>query len=489
MELEKNSSSKEVVPAPVRSKTRHKIAEKASKLAKSSSSHGLPNIVRANNYFIKFMWLFFFLLALITCTRYMMRTLNDYFSYKVVTQIRHFSEIPALFPTVSICNENPFLTYESGEFVRKTLSQNFIDPETLESKFLKNNTDFMNAYFSKYLVGQNVFGKNLSNREKLSFGYPIQDQIMSCIFKGQICDPNDFEWVYNLQHGNCLIFNGGFNSKGEKVPLKYVTQTGKYVSLHLEMFVRLNESYESISLLNGAHIFIHNHTERMRMHEGIHVPVGFQTNIVVDRLFVQKIESPYSECVSNENKLKHTKFYEIILKSRQKYRIKDCILLCLQEHLIEKCKCYDVQFDRLNISHKPCTTIAEINCSLETYRNYFSSRHYNECSTNECHAECDNEFLSFTTSLATFPTRRYSDKLIRTHSSLFSRYGLEKASYELIKDSILAVDIHYEYLGYKLINEIPHVTVESLISQLGGMMGLFIGIFLKFILDFFFKVI
>lgn len=52
----------------------------------------------------------------------------------------------------------------------------------------------------------------------------------------------------------------------------------------------------------------------------------------------------------------------------------------------------------------------------------------------------------------------------------------ENLTYEDIKKSILALNIYYDELKYTLVEEIKKIETFDLISNLGGIMGLFLGV-------------
>jgi hypothetical protein len=62
---------------------------------------GLPNIIRNENKCLKFMWLILFILGSSGGIYTVIKVINDYLDYEVVTSIKVFNEIPAKFPAVT----------------------------------------------------------------------------------------------------------------------------------------------------------------------------------------------------------------------------------------------------------------------------------------------------------------------------------------------------------------------------------------------------
>ena len=97
--------------------TRHKMHNLIRESMLSSTSHGIPNILRAKYRIVKALWAFFFLVSSSICCFLVYKSVIEYLSYEVVTKIRYIKETTVDFPTITICNKNPFVTNHSVEFL------------------------------------------------------------------------------------------------------------------------------------------------------------------------------------------------------------------------------------------------------------------------------------------------------------------------------------------------------------------------------------
>ena len=77
------------------------IRAKSEEILLSSTILGLPNIFRTKNLFLKMMWLVSFLASTSVGIYTVVKTLNNFFSYEVVTKIDVINEIPASFPSLT----------------------------------------------------------------------------------------------------------------------------------------------------------------------------------------------------------------------------------------------------------------------------------------------------------------------------------------------------------------------------------------------------
>ena len=67
-----------------------------------STSHGIPNIVRTTNWYVKVLWTIFVLFSTGFCAIMVTRVILDYMKNDVITKIRVIKELPADFPAITI---------------------------------------------------------------------------------------------------------------------------------------------------------------------------------------------------------------------------------------------------------------------------------------------------------------------------------------------------------------------------------------------------
>lgn len=103
-----------------------------------STGHGLPNIVTNDIVLIKIMWAILWVAGAGT-TGYMI-TLGfiDYYKFDVNSKTRLVTENPTVFPVVTVCNLDPFVTNPSITFL---------------ADLIRNDTDY---YYTKN--GNSDFG-------------------------------------------------------------------------------------------------------------------------------------------------------------------------------------------------------------------------------------------------------------------------------------------------------------------------------------------
>ena len=304
---------------------------------------------------------------------------------------------------------------------------------------------------------------NFSIETKKSLGLELKKLIYDCEFNSERCDfENDFRWIYNLDYGNCFQFNFGFNKDNNQTQKKFSFRAGHKFGLKLKIYVgsSVNSTEEGV----GLRIMIHNSSLDPSFENGINVATGFETNIAVETIFINRQESPYSDCISNLENIK-SDLKDFIIKSNKSYRRVDCLNLCFQRYVIKECGCYYPGFDSF-YSKRQCASIQDIVNFGEVFKNFWKLDLLNLCEP-ECPLECDSVDYKYLISSSSFPSQSYMENLIRIFPSNFTS--------KLNRENHLALNIFFNTLSYTRFKEDIKTSPLDLISNLGGILGLFTG--------------
>ena len=431
-----------------------KYGQILNEFCQQTTSHGIPNIVRATYRPLKIMWIIFFLLATSVSIYLAISSIGNYLDYEVVTKISVVTQQPAEFPTITICNRNAIFS--------------FIDKNTSDA-IIENITNL--PFINKQIYFQQL-AFNFSQVNNKSIGVPLRDFIIDCYFNQMVCDyENDFLETYYFFYGQCYIFNLGKNSTGHNVGIKKVYDEGAYNGLRLKVFTgdpELSFSSESV----GLHVMIHNSTIRPSNFEGFEVPTGLETNVAVNRLFNFKKENPYSECVTDiQNYIPD--FMSPYFKANYMYRRNDCLHLCLQSLLIKEFGCYQPIFDKLNSSN-PCISADQTIKGKEFFYKEYIERYQDSYCKPKCPLGCDSVNYNSFISHGSFPTPFYMNSRVLNYSDA-----------ETFKKSIVSLNIYYDSFSYTIIKELAKMDIYDLISGIGGTLGLFIGISILSVVEIF----
>jgi hypothetical protein len=426
------------------------------------------------------MWTLFFIVSSCLCINLLIESTMEYISFKVNTNIEVVNERQAFFPSVSICNLNPFNTYDPQ--INKELHDILDSPKFNYSQARTYYVPMLTVKsIRKYL---NVYIANKSLEEKRKYGHEFNYMMIDCLFNTAPCWKNSksikIEWFYHFDYGNCFKI-AGFNNQELRT-----TKNGYKGGLQLELYIGNSSLYEPFTNKRGIKVLINNISDNLNdlEDEGIDVPAGFLTNIAVKRTFFQRLDYPYSNCVKDltQNGQYQTKTIKSMFENLNitLYSQKLCEKYIYSQLLLEKCNCLAPAFTFMhkNITNvENCMTPVQVICSEEFHYNYFSKPREN---FNECPQECSYFEYDFEISHSNFITEWYLD-LLKYHYSVQNRTNpvsrKMKPKLELIKNldearkDIVALNIFYKKIDYTLITQTPLWNINTLLSNFGGQIG------------------
>jgi Amiloride-sensitive sodium channel len=421
-------------------------------LVETSSCHGLPNIIRSKNYSIKIIWSIAFLASFIYSLISIVNTVNEFLDFNVVVNMELIQDYDLEFPAVTICNNNPF---------------DFTDNEAVEKieTFLKNVTNTNENYFifkNQTITNSSCDGslREFLQRSFINYGFSLEKMLIKCFYDAKKCSRDDFFLTKSGLFGKCYTFNNGKYYNGSKAPTRKVKRNGMLNGLKLEFFLGAREYLPCWVNENAALVVIHNKTTNpLFVEEGIKAPVGMETNFVIKNLKISKLPYPFSGCIMDlysENSFTSSSFKNTV-RSNGIYSQKWCILNCA----------LDLTFKQ-NAKNCSATNFQCLN-DLSILADFYSS-----C-LNYCPIECEANYFSVNQHFSKYPSFSYGKHLL-ARDDVVAKYPYANISMDQLEDSIVSINVYYESSIYQKITETAETNTISLISNLGGILGLFLGI-------------
>jgi hypothetical protein len=141
---------------------------------------------------------------------------------------------------------------------------------------------------------------------------------------------------------------------------------------------------------------------------------------------------------------------------------------------VEKCKCYDSESEPYE-PYEVCHTRKDLECVKKKYESMssFGSAINDDC-YDLCPIECETSEYMVSISISKYPPTTHYMNLLKKNKKIIN-LNPEITEHELTWESVLKFNIFYETLSYTIITESSAINLFSLVSNLGGTIGLFLG--------------
>jgi hypothetical protein len=273
---------------------------------------------------------------------------------------------------------------------------------------------------------------------------------------------------------NCFRYNSGPN-------IQYSTIGGLKYGFKLNMKIQVPNNNDFVEF----YLFIHNKSSPpfdTYNSRGYWLATGSWNYFELDRVFYKKLNSPYSDCLNNVNLFKKNKtLIDHISKVNRTYTQNDCYYLCSHLFALKESECgCNSTFDDYS---KNC--FRQINKQAETEVQKCNAKYLNDFRKNDQYEKC-SEYCPLECDRISYLITPYSEQISSANGNISktpkSNYFSEFNTYEEVKKSFIGIRIYYNELKYTLISEEPKTELLDFISNIGGILGLFLGIsFLSFI--------
>ncbi len=246
---------------------------------------------------------------------------------------------------------------------------------------------------------------------------------------------------------------------------------------------------QKLAYKTGLYVVVHNQsTVPFTLRSGIYIPAGYETYVGVNRVITNKMGKPYSECLeglTSDNTYAKKLFGYFNDLNVTYYDQQFCFTLCYQDKLINECGCCDINTPIIKNS-KYCASDTEMKC-MKNFDANFSKSDMNVICESACAEQCDSVEYKLDVSQATFPTLTYL-KVLQTdynNGDIFPQNVPDSELKEFGRENFLKIIVNYDNLYYTLIEESPSMTSEGLFANVGGNLGLFIGLSILSLIEIF----
>jgi hypothetical protein len=263
-----------------------------SRWMQNTTWNGPGTIHRSKKWPQKIFWILIFLILLAATVYACTATIQTYFQYGETTSIQIRFDLPAEFPTVTICNLNPF-------FLDILTPKNFVDQINNYSSYSNGDINLNNSLesvrFQKHVAHIKYkefpalyqLGKQLGDSSLID---SFKSRVLSCDYVGSPCEfHSDFQVFPLMDYLFCFKFNSNVSS------IKKIGKNGRLNGFQFSFFLG---DANIFSKSRGLRLFIHNSTHKFPF-SITDVQPGKMANIGLRRTFYNRLGMPYSNCISD----------------------------------------------------------------------------------------------------------------------------------------------------------------------------------------------
>ncbi|XP_070542969.1 amiloride-sensitive sodium channel subunit gamma-like [Ptychodera flava] len=447
----------------------------------NTTAHGFARIVAANSKIVKVLWTIVCGFCWGIFIWQAIHFIVKYYRFQVTYSISvDFRELP--FPAVTVCNMNPLRQSALDEiddkykeklgflnFEKKT--QNDTDEAfdwsaTVPTQsFQPSDEDFDETLLDlDHAKGLNLSAimSQLPGDVRAKIGHHKEDMIQECVFNGVKCSSKNFNLVLNPKYGNCYSFNTGANNTATF----RTTKPGPSTGLRLTLFIEQDEYLDDITENAGAVVLVHSpDIVPFPEEQGLELAPGFSTSIGVRLSIIKRIGGKYSDCIKTGEMP--------LLYEGYNYSVEACFKTCYQNSLVEECLCYDTTLPNKDRTIPACVDTPGGKSCMSIVAEKMQTDAL-KCRKN-CHQPCSGRSYKEMLSMSEWPSDVYATKLYSRLSQKSRKITEQLSSVEESRRNLMKLSVFFSELNFESVTEKPAFGHVDLLSNLGGLMGLYIG--------------
>lgn len=439
--MEKNSDS--VRTSSFANRLFNKDCSRFRSYIEATTAHGVIHIFIGKSYIRRAIWLVIVLASASGCLYNCIDRIRFLASKPTATAITLDRRQEINFPAITICNLNMLRRDYLEELGLVAIVQpiliNADDGLAACVHDLRSISDLPNiTYQQLFLEGK----------------HELENLIIACNYLGRNCSIDFNTFVPTLTRlGVCYTFNSGFDGR------RVLTTTGTGARLGLRLLLNISQSQYAASpnLDAGVKIAIHRQSEPPEPDDqGIGIATG--TNAFINIRQLNIIDKTGASCNSKEQ-VSELNF----LQKDFNYSAAACANDCFYTQIARACNCVisdEFAADREPYNTFPLCRVRDMCCVLAQQTTAVS------CS---CLPSCNSTFYQLTSSYSSFP------------ANFFATEGLVDPG-----NNLLTANIFYESLSITEQVTSSSYDVVSLLSDIGGQLGLFLGISIISLIEFLF---
>ena len=413
----------------------------------SLTVHGVSRVASAKNKYTRIIWLMLCITVAVSFGIVVVKSFMKYSKYQTLIHSTVIQKKNLALPAITFCHTN-FYHPLSFTFLDPPVYQHL--PENCSFNDIKYFTNKMNLKMFQFACRMFI-GK--VNSKTAAMGTEIP---------GYIRFPTGFDITPNKEP--CFTLNRNATLVQQTAGEKY----GLHMIMYNEYFnITENSTPEEflIDPRNGMYAMVHDPKQIVPMAGGVLIPPGYHTHIFLKKNLIKRLPQPYpSECTndwSNQDSI-----------YPGKNTLQMCFSSCAYLQMYRMCSGVKPEM-KVFMNEKEFPLKANIkNASFwKCQEKSLSHLDFQGCN---CRAHCYEE--TYTTAIDRNPWPQYwqAPSYVQLINDIEGKSNRTLSTTE-IRKRLLKVSIYYEDLEEHIYEELPLYDLLTIISDLGGQMGLFMG--------------
>ena len=422
--------------------------------AENVTMHGFGRITGSKSFVIRSFWLVLMFGFSAMCMYQLVTIVSKYFGNLSTVKDETLIASEFQFPAITLCGP----AYSRWKLSKYAQERNIsITP----------SDDYMDNYGAdKQNYGFEVLSTILLTKENLEQVSPNEDEFLlknlkTCVTDSEKCNyTTDVEKLLIYYRSYCYRFNhqGKFKQK----------RAGALHGFHVILFLNISdtEPWSFIEAGDAVEVMIQSHEEYPFPDSGtILSPVGHLSQIEIHKSEITRMKAPYpSNCTNGEHS-------NLIFPGV--YSTVSCVESCYTYFSAKECNTAEFHgkaFLSNGSRLRPMTSLQDVACSFGVYDRLVESK-FSSCN---CNLPCKETKFHKSVSYSVWPAT--SD--LPFYKKVFSRsLGLNSSTMtdEYVRRNFMKISVFFGDMTYRKLTEERKYTLENLISNTGGQMGIWLG--------------
>ncbi|XP_068114596.1 amiloride-sensitive sodium channel subunit alpha [Hyperolius riggenbachi] len=280
--------------------------------------------------------------------------------------------------------------------------------------------------------------------------------ILACRFNEEQCmQDGNYSHFHHAIYGNCYTFN---HNRSDSESWSSSTP-GMKNGLTLVLRTEQHDYIPLLSSVAGARVLVHGHKEPAFMDDdGFNIQPGVETSLGLRKETINRLGGDYSDCSEDGSDINVTNLYN------SEYTQQVCARSCFQAEMVKRCGCAYVFY--------PLPEGAEF-CDYEKHKSwghcYYKLSDTFKAHNLGCYAKCRKPCVltdyKLNVGYSRWPTKVSEDWVLYT----LSQNNRTK------RNGVAKVNLYFEEMNYKTIQESPTINMVMLLSLLGSQWSLWFG--------------